>query len=511
MAGIRVGPGGILQQGFYFLPAPEFAADLDAVTDASGRAVIDSMPIGTSTSLQIDDSRYVIDRYEQAHAYPREGGWTVSVKPACVIEGLVTLDGRPMPETRMHWFSGTFGAGVVTSDSEGKFKLDRVPPGHVNFRTFDGDASSAGYIVPRTQVLAGPSGSKFVEVKLLKGTLLNVSVRTPAGAPVADAGIQIEGPDAYRMMGTDDKGAGQIRLIPGTYKAWVYVAAWRDGINQTVVVRDTPRQDVDLVAASNTELEAVRVKVVDADGHPGVTRVLNLDGWSHKSSLIEMTDMNGDCVFMVDKSELPRVSFQAQIGDQFSDHSVKPINGFALIKLHRVRLGGIQGRIVNEAGKPVAGAGIRINDRQWFQFVMDNELTSGGQATGADGRYRFVGLYPGLQRSFEVGAPGYADTITSQFHVVAGEPRTFPTIVLKRAATLSGRVVDQHGKPVANAYVIPDDPVVKLRFEPHADANGNFRIENLNPGTYRVGFYKGSKEIHVPVKTGTNGVYTLRL
>lgn len=109
--------------------------------------------------------------------------------------------------------------------------------------------------------------------------------------------------------------------------------------------------------------------------------------------------------------------------------------------------------------------------------------------TGADGRFRLT--TPGLRR-FEIGAaaPGFLDrrAAVSRAQLASGQPST---LVLTRAATVQGKVVDPAGRPLPGAAVMavveaalgerafdPADPVLDRAV---SDAAGRFELRRLRP------------------------------
>ena len=513
VSGLQIGPAYLPETNVSFVVAPEVADDLDATTDRQGWATIDSIPMGAGYELQVPKGPYVAEnsRFE-VNFRSGEEHTVVVVQPACSIEGVVTLDGQPMPGRKLRWVTGKLLQGEVVTDGEGHFRIDRVPPGHVSILGARPLQSPLDAIVPFTQVIADPLRAKKVEIKLEKGTVVQIAVASSSRRPDPKASVEFQGPHTNRWAETDANGVVKIRLLPGTYSLRiVHGQDFRNGADVTVVVKDQPSQKLLLIGPDESDRVCIRVKVLDADGRPVQTRVWNLDGWSHRSQLAGETNANGECEFWMASSEVPHVSFQAQSGDQFSDRSVGPVNGLALVKLHHVRLGGLQGTVVDTAGRPVRGAWLRLDDRKWFDFTADDELFSGPGLTGQDGHFRCQGMYPGFEGRFLVHAPGFADTISAPFRVKAGETVEFPKIVLQKAAALIGKLRDQHGLPIKHAYVIPKARILLGRGDQFTDSQGNFRIDNLQPGTYEVGFYKGAMETHVRVQTGTDETYTLRL
>lgn len=123
------------------------------------------------------------------------------------------------------------------------------------------------------------------------------------------------------------------------------------------------------------------------------------------------------------------------------------------------------------------------------------QASAGGERltarSGADGRYRFRGLRPG-SAWVRADEPRHVLWMRGQVPVEKGATRTLD-VLLTRGATLSGRVVDEDGRPVADATVAvlsssesPVDAIVRSRTGPgsrlRSRADGTFTATRLLPG-----------------------------
>ena len=159
--------------------------------------------------------------------------------------------------------------------------------------------------------------------------------------------------------------------------------------------------------------------------------------------------------------------------------------------------GSVAGRVLDAAGKPVAGAAVK-----WFAYRTDDQVlldqTSGTEPaplgetkTGEDGRFRValsadkpggsfaLRITPAGSPSLRLAGPyeSSEDSSLDDLHVSAAEP-------------LTGRVVDDQGKPVGGAIVIAiaSDPFsdvdAQSLSEAKSGADGSFSIPNA-PGAPR--------------------------
>lgn len=105
--------------------------------------------------------------------------------------------------------------------------------------------------------------------------------------------------------------------------------------------------------------------------------------------------------------------------------------------------GALTGRVLDAQGQPVADVELGIGDARDVSFERDTR-------TDAEGRYRIahapVGTYGVHARS-----PRHLDAFEPGIIVAPGVDTAVRDLVLALAPTLAGRVVDEHGKPLADA------------------------------------------------------------
>lgn len=181
--------------------------------------------------------------------------------------------------------------------------------------------------------------------------------------------------------------------------------------------------------------------------------------------------------------------------------------------------GTIAGTVVDKQGKPVPGVFVR--------WIHQKSGDLGRGVTDAQGRYRcgamtggavyVAGVFP----SEELGVP---------YPTATGAP--YPSVELKDGSTtieniviaidrpdlaISGRVVDDAGKPVVDATVraLPTPQGAEPQFHTwlhlpmtSTDSDGSFRIADLAPGTYalQARAADGSEGVVPPVSAGANNV-----
>jgi protocatechuate 3,4-dioxygenase beta subunit len=133
---------------------------------------------------------------------------------------------------------------------------------------------------------------------------------------------------------------------------------------------------------------------------------------------------------------------------------------------------GTSGRVVDEAGKPVAGARILVVASE-TGFDGDSRYIGEGR-TGADGAFAVPDAPEGT-RVVLVRAAGFVPVTRVQI-----EARSDEKISLQRGGTVKGAVLDVSGKPAAGVIVTAEEVAAQT------DAQGNFRMAGVSAGAHRL-------------------------
>ena len=271
----------------------------------------------------------------------------------------------------------------------------------------------------------------------------------------------------------------------------------------------------------------VKGQVTSVDGRPLRRAQINLRGPELPNGRTTSTGLEGE----YEIREIPAGRYTvaaarggylpSQYGQKHHGEQGIPVdigNGAVLdrINITLERAGVISGRVLDEAGEPVAGAAIYTMQSQFFrgrrQLVPAN--MGGGMRTDDTGMYRISPLAPGeylvlaLFRETWVAddkdkqalgyAPSYFPGTTSvaaaqRIKVVAGQEASAIdfSLVPGRAATISGTVVTADGSPIAAANVGvtqevtgPNGSSMSMIANTRAGADGTFKIRDVSPGQY---------------------------
>jgi protocatechuate 3,4-dioxygenase beta subunit len=152
----------------------------------------------------------------------------------------------------------------------------------------------------------------------------------------------------------------------------------------------------------------------------------------------------------------------------------------------------IRGRVTDkESGAPIARAVVRLASR-------DAQGQLAVTSTDNDGRYELGGLAAGTYSGFVVAGQHRATHLTGwlgagsrgQIVLKAGEARTDVNIALARSLTMTVRVVDEWGEPLAGVRIsvksADTGATQPSPFGRATDDRGRLRISQLEPGRYLV-------------------------
>ncbi|HKC87185.1 MAG TPA: carboxypeptidase-like regulatory domain-containing protein, partial [Blastocatellia bacterium] len=164
------------------------------------------------------------------------------------------------------------------------------------------------------------------------------------------------------------------------------------------------------------------------------------------------------------------------------------------------RDGVITGRVVNDTGRPVAGAPIVV-------IRAGVKITSGMQTSTSDdeGNFKATVLGPGSYM-ISTNVPGYVAPRTdseSDYH----RPGESVTVNLVKGGVITGRVTDPYGEPMVGVRVQAfkvrgleggQKYLVSFREENGrlTDDRGVYRLYGLEPGVYVVGVSSGSEGLY---------------
>ncbi len=142
--------------------------------------------------------------------------------------------------------------------------------------------------------------------------------------------------------------------------------------------------------------------------------------------------------------------------------------------------GVLTGQVLDESGRPVPGARIRMKGRHEadlyrFDGVALHDLPPWETRADSKGRYRFDSLVPGPVQ-LVVTAPGYAPTAMQR---QLPRQQSEQDLVLTKGVCISGQVQDLSGAPVADAVIEMRDTKSPWQQMVRVDAAGTYELLHL--------------------------------
>ncbi len=484
-------------------------------------------------------------------------------------------DGEPLGDAEIVLAVGRRGGalGRVLSDEKGKYRLENLPAGQVQFvmvrkAGYPSWPSAAGMMNMRRGFGELKDGETFEkDFELAKGAVITgVVTDSSTGRPVAGAEVTLRsiggmfgfGANASSITGEDGAftlaGAAEgLHLL--TVKASGYAQA---GLNakymQSMFGRmggeEEPDPDGPMVKVS-AELAEVRKNialhpgatirgvVVDRNNNPvgGAKVTINTDGNEMGMGMLTrmlglsptsvMTNAEGefqlDGAAPAEKATLRALAegFVEGVSEGLTVTSGSEITGVTIT----LGTGGtLSGTVYDADGNPLSGASVRVinwtpnqGPEEWIPTWQLQRAEA--RLTAADGTFTVEGIKPG-PILVGVDAPGHVMRIEKNLSVAESETSGGHSFTLDRGMEISGRIVDEDGLPVQARNIQVNQQRDQNNMIPpqmdsstNADANGDFTKDRLPPGTYniRVTADGYAAEVLEGVAAGTSGVViTLR-
>jgi hypothetical protein len=521
--------------------------------DAAGEFGVGDVPAGGSYELRVGvepqplavglvvADRGVTDVGVLWHG-PREGVRGVITRAGgAVVAGARVGLYRPRPSVQRLEEAGILDApagmmpvhvplATATTDERGAFRIDGVPPGIFTV-TVQAAACATG-----TRSVAAGLGLASLELQAGRG--ITGELRDGDGSPVARALVGWDGRLQRESEGSEDRtltdGEGRFALFPSEHSEDALVVVPPSGIPFTVrpteVEQDHP---VRLVLPAPRSLEVTVVR--EEDGTP-LANARVVAGCAYPMPHVQDAALSGASVF-TDRAgkavlQLPRTEIEVLLvqhpdtgpriwwnGKRLLPQSLRvpdPAPEATRLELRLPAGHALRGVVVDEAGRPLAG--VAVSALSLFGEPL------GGAVTDGSGRFALhTGEeVEGRNRIFLAARRrGWVQTNELEglrLRWPAVEPSGDFRIVLRPAARIAGRVVDERGVPVGRAVVAAEgedrpfpvlNPLRKISVGvPTLTADtGEFELVGPFPGIVRLAVRRpgsrGADMLVRPPETGT--------
>lgn len=459
-----------------------------AVTGPDGRFGIDDLRSDERVNLSFNRTGY-LDARESGIELPRADPVLVTLPPASKVSGrVIGPDKKPVPGATVSLTrssSGGIGGEMVKmimrdgtqADDEGRFVFDNVRPGQIALA-----AVAPGWQEAKLEGVDVPQGKDVedLELPLKAGASVAGRIVAPDGRPAIGArvGLVTDDPEPLRGLGgvTSD-GDGYYRLeglapgkvaveaTHGDYVRTVKEIEARAGANKLDLHFEGGQDVSGLVTdASGATIAGAWVQLSAAgrdwggpDTKTGTDGSFNVPGVG-----------DGDYALIVTKEGF------APSGGEVTVHVAgKPVAGLA------VRLG-VGAAIVGTISGVEPEKLPQVSVRAW-------NAGPGGSATSmvdAQGGYKLSGLVPGAWTVVASLASSGQQT-RAQTVLEAGATEARLDLQFGSGLTLSGRA-SVGESPVKSAVLFAQGTDVNHSGWGRTGFDGTFKIEGLEPGTYRV-------------------------
>lgn len=416
-------------------------------------------------------------------------------------------DGNPLAggSVTLRWYRGAWPPRTVPTDASGHFAFDRIPQGRARIVLED----AAGEELP---ALAHHLAPRTLELRARPLRLVRAVIRDASGALLPDVDIVLvperPGSEPPTRWGTDARGRALLPVhTPGRHRV---LALWEV---EGRFIRHTWR---DIELPPGTEDHRVELRFQD---HPAAIsgRVLGLDGKPvphaevvaqqlfpsvplddallrntayPRDRVVGATDAAGrftvrglsEGEYALTVKSAPRLSQEllVQAGAQALD-----------VRLERDCPEHVTGQIVDERGAPVR------------EFKEGDE-----EVRDPRGRFDLKGRCDGIR----ISAEGYLSQ-----HIGLPRPSTrtvdLGKRVLKRARTLTGRVLRPNGMPAADVSVSASRPLELSSRYARTDSSGRFSLDSVPAEEVVLETFTGRADTisRVRIPPGHAGEVTLTL
>jgi beta-lactamase regulating signal transducer with metallopeptidase domain/thiol-disulfide isomerase/thioredoxin/uncharacterized GH25 family protein len=394
------------------------------------------------------------------------------------------------------------GESAVTTDSEGRWKLDNVPLGddvdvRIKLRHPDYiDDHDWGQLQKEQHVTTKALRAKSAVIVMHRGTGVTGTVTDSDGKPVKDA-VVIRGDRPYWEEGsqevrTDEKGVYRFPPLPsGPTHLTVVAQGWMPERSKIDVAPTLSPVNFALKPGKR-----LRIRFVDQSGAP-VSRVgVGIDKWHGAESLYNIRHPNvldtkipgmsdADGIFEWNWAPDSPVEFafsrdgfaniQASITADNSEHVVTML---ALLRIGGTVVDADRGLSIEKfAAVPI------IHFRKDFPSVERDEAVQ-----CIAGKFLVTFDRTDVQHGLQLEAPGYMTVRVGPYPIGAAVPPL--ELRMTRANRLLGRVVDESGRPVSNARVYIGSYSEHLYLQDlHTEDGGrssNYRVSTNDQGEFEI-------------------------
>lgn len=480
-AAVTTDPDG--EFGFFDLPPG------DCTLEAGADGFVAGGPVGSRPrEVRVDPDR--------AAARPLR----LALSRAAAIHGTVTDGSRPLPGVTLTVVyleaadePDSFSVTIErTTDSRGRFQLDRLMPGRVQVLAEHVDA---GFTETEDFYLRPGAVKQDLEIVMATGGAISGRVVDPAGRPVAGAKVRVFAADARRAQVVVTDEAGTFGLEPvAAGEASLVASAVGFGAAEPTAVQVEVGDELDVVLRLTPEPGFSGV-VLQPDGEPAQYAAIFVVSEAEfdlatrgRKRPVTRADASGR--FHVAGFEgYPAVVWANHKDYGLSEHVSVRADG-AEVTLQLSPGTRLIGQAVDERGDPVTAYHVTLRPAARGARGRLGRRN----VNAADGRFVLPSVAPGFYR-LVLEAAGFVPLTSEAFEIPAGEETDAGVFTLRAGGGATGRVIDaETGEPVASARVhgsVNGDDFFGTGVSARTDAEGWFTLDGLPTQRLSLSIMKG--------------------
>jgi protocatechuate 3,4-dioxygenase beta subunit len=466
-----------------------------ATTDATGHWTFDGLPPGWNANYGLLAPRFAkVNENVLISATGTTSAKPLIARPGAIVAGRVIDEkGKPLAAVEVYASDGNTGWDRTTTGADGNYRISRLSTGVFKVHAVSEDnAPRVASPLPSVRVKEG-AVTQAADLVMTPGALVEGQVTDAlTGAPIK--GVTISVPS--NSTKTDANGHYSVRALSGAGKIYVmgkpqdylYPKVGSPSNNSNVTLAEGVTKTISFKLPPATPLKGT---AQDEAGHPAEGAVIIAgQQWEETPATV-----GKDGKFSIKGMEPGPVELSTR-GDWLLAQPrtvTLPLKEALVVKLKRSVNVPLSGRVIDEKGAPVANAEVALSE--YIPITPTSASSSTVQVlTDADGRWTWTPQHSDTKVGAKGKKEGYrfvsGGEIQERKQIMAingtmvtddKASRPVTDIVLQKlTASLSGRVLDAGGAPVAGAYVWAPTS------EGTTGPDGTWQLTELPPGPVEI-------------------------
>ena len=424
-----------------------------------------------------------------------EQGWAQARSSTLgIVQGrVVDTAGAAIKAVRVRLYRGSsedvflsyplVSAGETMAKADGSFSLS-VPPGQYTLQLATPRDGVAQWVAEPVSLRLVPGQPVEGRIVARSGGLCEIAISEAASnKPLAQARVNIREPAGLSnvlSVTSDADGVARIRLLPGEYEIQNVLCEGYayDGQRRAVTIEDGETRRIALILTPN-----VRGVVRDPEGLPVAGAQIRIVGAGREEAT---SDEQGRFEIVWDR----RYQFQDALTFYLvARHEPRNLATTMIIGREATWLDvklqacpALAGRLTDPQGQGIAGGWtyVTLTVPNWGDTPLSEEAT----AAGVDGRFQIRAVPPTGLCTLHSDAQAYGSKDTAlPVKTTDGLSFDVGALTLPPAnLSVSGRVLDSRGNPVANAMISGWGEGQPNKLNAETDAQGRFTLDRVCPG-----------------------------